>query len=213
MGLRAGTIEHLNVCDGKGNVTGTAPYLGYGDIHFPLGKCSGPFDGPPGIKLRATGGSEGKYVFVQILNSDSRTYTHTDGTSYTCGPTEGLDGAYPFPGVDPALPAISYDGPQMPLPNSYTTGTRSFLATMYLLWQPEQLKSTATPSIPVPIGRQQWQFGAKTYQEPPINSGRWQKPITTGHGDVGAFVTAQAGDPSYGYPQWDNVADPNNCNN
>ena len=142
-------------------------------------------------------------MFVQLISSDSRTYTNPAGGSYTCGPTSGLDKHYPFPGVYPNNPSVAYDGPNMPLPDIYATGERNFEASMYLLWQPDQLKQTATPSIPVPIGSQQWRFVATTDQKLPIGKGKWLKPTTTAHGDDGGFVPAQAADNSlYGYPLW-----------
>jgi hypothetical protein len=205
-----GTIEQLNTCGTNGAVNGTAPYLGYGDLHYPLGVCTGKQDGTPGIELEATEGSGGTHVFVQLINADSRTYTYPTGGGFTCGPYSGLDTAYPYQGLLSADKAE--DGPQMPLPAPYATGARNFNATMYLLWQPPQLRGTGLASIPVPIGYQQWQFAAITTQKLPIGSDKWKEPATTAHGDIGGFVPSQSTDPSYGYPSWTHKAK-NGCTN
>jgi hypothetical protein len=198
----SGTIEHLTVCDADGKATNeTAPWMGYGDEYYPPGKCSGGFLGHPGIIFTASGGSSnGTYVFVQLIDSDLTTFSYPTGASFTTPGTPGLDGSYPYPKM-PDSPNKASDGPKTGLPEIYETVGRKFNATMYLLWQPGQLKSASAPSIPVPIGYQEWQFDASTKQMKP---GKWQKPDTTGHGDVGKFQYSTANDPNTwdGYPQW-----------
>jgi hypothetical protein len=79
---------------------------------------------------------------------------------------------------------------------------------MYLLWQPGQLSSSGTPSIPVPIGYQYWNFVASAFQDPPIGNDHWNKHTTlTASGDDGeGFEPAQATDNAvYGYPQWNSI--------
>ncbi len=203
------TIENLNLCTMNNT---TAPYLGYGDLSGPAPGCPGQQSGTVGIRLPASGESAGKYVFVQVINADFSTYTQQAPSGggptlppYICGPHAGLDKAYPFPGVYPKSPWIAYDGPQIPLPPTYATGTRNFYASMYLLWQPDQLSGTSTKSIPVPIGYQDWQFIATAIQKPPIGKDRWRTDRTpTASGDYGGgFVPATPYDNAiYGYPQW-----------
>lgn len=211
------SIENLNVCDDSRTVNGTAPWLGYGNLYYPPRRCTGTFDGTPGIRLRASGGSDGKYLFAQIINSDSRNYTNSNGGIISCGPTSGLDKHYPFPGVYQNSPSIAYDGPQIPLMNNYISASRSFNATMYLLWQPDQLSGTATKSIPVPIGYQIWQFGATADGVQGRREWRWRDPTFTpsnAHGGIDGFMHSTSGDPNTwdGYPQWDNITS-TGCNN
>lgn len=187
------TIEHLTDC-----TTNTkSPYLGYGDLSGPAPGC-GAQSGTPGIKLTASGASGGKYVFVQLIDADSRTYTSSAG-SYTCTTSPNLDTKFPYPPYTNE-PNVAPDGPQMPLPSPDLSGQRDFLATMYLLWQPDKLNGATKPSIPVPIGHQQWQFKAITDQKKPIGNGKWEKPTLNAHGDTGGYVPSQDTDNLYGYP-------------
>jgi hypothetical protein len=72
---------------------------------------------------------------------------------------------------------------------------------MYLLWQPDQLRGATQPSIPVPIGHQQWRFKATTDQKPPIGKEKWEKPTLMEHGVTDGYVPSQATDNQlYGYP-------------
>jgi hypothetical protein len=203
-----GTIDYLKVCNQKAKEA----HMFYGDLNYLPGKCSGKYEGTPGITLTASGASGGNYVFVQVIKSD--TLTWNGPTPYSCGPYEVvLDQAYPFPGVNADAPSVAYDGPGMSLPSKYTQGQRDFDATMYLLWQPDQLSSTATASIPVPIGHQEWHFAATTDQKQPIGKGKWTKPDTTAHGDEGGYQASQATDNDlYGYPYWSGVSDISSCN-
>jgi hypothetical protein len=225
------TIEHLQDCDNKGKLKGDSPYLGYGDLAGPgpscldiwqqLGIIPLPQSGPVGIKLPASGASGGKYFFVQIVDADFSTYTYplpagggSPPTPNVCGPHDGLDKKYPFPGVnDFNSPKYAYDGPEMPLPYTFATGTRNFFATMYLLWQPGQLSGTGAESIPVPMGYQDWQFIATASQKTPMGSDRWKTNRTpTVSGDQGeGFVASTPYDNAiYGYPQWSHVSS-NDC--
>jgi hypothetical protein len=137
-------------------------------------------------------------VFAQIVNADINEYTHAIGPSPTfCGVHDGLDKSFPFLGVEKAHPQVAYDGPQMPLFSNSLTGTRTFHASMYLLWQSDEPKS-----IPVPIGHQDWQFVATAIQNA---KGKWEKHgVLTASGDEGeGFVPSTPYDNAiYGYPQW-----------
>jgi hypothetical protein len=203
-----GKVNKLAVCGQKAKES----FMFYGDLNYLPVKCSGSYMGPPGINLTASGASGGKYMFVQVIQSD--TLTWNGSTPHSCGPYQMvLDGHYPFPGVYPNAPSVAYDGPGMSLPNKYTSGKRDFDATMYLLWQPDQLSGTATASIPVPIGHQEWHFVATTEQNPPIGKGKWEKPDTTSHGDNGGYQASQATDnDQYGYPSWNGISDISSCN-
>jgi hypothetical protein len=202
------SIEQLNFCM-KNNQK--RPYLGYGDLSGPAPGCRGNLDGTVGITLTASGASGGKYVFVQVVDIDFSSYTSPVPAGgglplppRICGPHAGLDGQYPYKDVYRGAP-IAYDGPQMPLPKEYAAGTRNFHATMYLLWQPDQLRSTATASIPVPIGHQDWNFIATAFQKSPTGKDKWEtNSAPTASGDEGeGFVPATPYDNGlYGYPLW-----------
>lgn len=203
-----GKVNELAICGQKAKEA----YMFYGDLYYALGKCAPPYVGREGIDLNASGASGGKNVFVQVIQSDTLTWNGT--TPYSCGPYQMvLDGAYPFPGVNNVkMPTFAYDGPGMSLPNKYTSGKRDFDAIMYLLWQPDQLSGTATASIPVPIGHQEWHFVATTDQEQPIGKGKWEKADTTAHGDNGGYQPSQATDnDQYGYPHWHDVSPISEC--
>lgn len=196
------TIEQLVDCTDNNTAS---PYLGYGDIRGPAPGCPGVRTGTPGIRLTASGASGGSYVFVQLIDADSRTYTGSAG-NFSCTTAANLDTGFPYP-PEPNSPNIASDGPQMPLPPAYLSGERNFLATMYLLWQPSQLRGTSTASIPVPIGHQQWTFVALTDQKQPIGRGKWTKPTLTAHGDTGAYASSQDTDNNlHGYPIWTALA-------
>jgi hypothetical protein len=202
-------IESLNVCMMNNQ---KRPYLGYGDLSGPAPGCPGSPDGTMGVRLTASGASGGKYVFVQVIDADFSVYTSpapaggdTPPAPRICGPHAGLDGQYPYRDVYRDAP-IAYDGPQMPLGRDYATGTRNFHATMYLLWQPDQLSGTDTESIPIPIRHQDWQFIGTAVQKPPIGNDKWKTDRTpTASGDQGeGFVQATPYDNAlYGYPLWE----------
>lgn len=205
----AGKVNKLAVCGQKQRDA----YLFYGNLNYPPGKCSPPYTGLEGIDLTASGANGGTYVFAQVISSDTLSWGGT--TPFQCGPYANvLDGEFPFAGVRPSqlAPTSAHDGPGMELPNQYSSGERNFDAVMYLLWKPAQLKGTSTASIPVPIGYQEWHFIATTEQEAPIGRGKWKKPVTTAHGDVGPFQPSQPTDNAlYGYPMWSGVAGIGSC--
>lgn len=132
------------------------------------------------------------------MNADTIGFTHATGPSPTfCGSHAGLDGGYPFKGVEGQNHEIAYDGPQMELYPNDLTGTRTFHASLYLLWQPD-----APKSIPVPIGRQDWQFVATAVRN---EKDKWEKRgmLTASGDEKEGFVPSTPDDNAiYGYPQW-----------
>ena len=152
-----------------------------------MGGCPGAYTGTPGITFTPAGTppGSGNFVLVQLINSDSVSYQRQAGT-LTCSFNSGLDTQYPYP----LSGGKATDAPFTPLPPIYTTASRSFNATMYLMWQ-----SSLNNSIPVPLLYSQWQFSGSTTQ----SSGTWAKP--TGSGTVGSPT------PSNGsYPAWSAIA-------
>jgi len=206
-----GRVNELPVCGQRQRMA----HLFYGDLHYQAG-CTPPYRGPVGIELTPSGGESGIYKFVQVLPPPGDTLSWDGPRPFQCGPyVNALDHSYPFPGVrpiPPAAPTMAYDGPGQSLPNIYSSGTRDFHATMYLLWQPPQLTGTGAASIPVPIGYQQWQFGATADQEAPIGRGKWQQPVTNAAGAVGRFIPSTEDDNAkYGYPVWGDVSGIESC--
>jgi hypothetical protein len=204
------SIEHLEICDENGNIdkkAGKETDMGYGDVSGPGPTCplSLQQTGTPGIKLIASGASGGKYVFVQLIDSDSRTYTSSAG-SYTCTKSANLDKHFPYlPYKDE--PNVAPDGPEIPLPSSYKDANRDFHATMYLLWQPDKLSGASANPIPVPIGYQKWQFKAATEQKSPVGGGQWKNPSLELHGTDGSYQPSQQSDNAlFGYPVFNDVS-------
>jgi len=182
------TVDNLTGCPAQP----AGPYLVYGNVKGPAPGCPGATTGTPGIVFDVSKygqPSAGTFSWVQLIGSDTTTDTHSDGTKITCTTSAGIDLSYPY-GSHPT-PTTANDAPQAPLPTTFATVSRSFVATMYPLWT-----SNMPSSIPVPIGNQGWQFSGQTTQI----AGKWQKP--TGNGTVKAFTPANGSQPNKGYPSW-----------
>jgi hypothetical protein len=185
-----GTLS-INTLTGCSQQSG-GPYLVYGSVSGPAPGCTGTTTGQAGILFTNPSGTQpsggGSFSFVQLINSDTRSYSSNAG-SLTCSHSAGLDGQYPYAGQASATSAT--DAPEAPLPSTYTSASRSFNATMYLMWTSSQVNS-----IPVPLVYQTWQFSGSTTQ----SNGTWGTPSGSG-GPVGG-VTATNGS----YPTWGNIA-------
>jgi hypothetical protein len=181
-------IDTLTGCAGNPS----SPYLVFGDISGPVVGCPGTYTGNPGIAFSppTTATPTGAFFFVQLVTGDYLNYN-----SLTCTATPGLDGAYPY--QSKTGQAVN-DAPFAPLPSVYTSLTRSFGATMYLMWQ-----SSTHGSIPVPIGSVPWSFSSTTSQ----SGGVWSTP--NNGGTAGAFAVAYT---TSGYPTWTGLAVPANQN-
>lgn len=198
-GLSSGTDTATSPYGGKlaiDTLTGCSsqvggPYLVYGNVAGPAPGCSGTTTGTPGILFTASGTQpgSGNYSFVQLLTGDTTVDTNSSGGKITCTTSVGIDQAYPY-GSHPT-PTTANDAPEAPLPSTYVTVTRTFNATMYLLWQ-----STTTSSIPVPIGYQSWSFSGTGTQ----SKGKWT-PSGSG-GPSGSFTAATGTQANKGYPSW-----------
>jgi hypothetical protein len=153
------TIDQLIPCvDGK-KPTGagpfpTSPFLVYGDITG--WGCIALYPGSTfGITFQPSGApSGGTYSYMQLINSDTRTQN-----TISCTSSQGIDGTYPYNGFIPGTnPPQAEDAPGLPLPSGYIV-SRSFNATMFLMWT-----SNVANSIPVPIGYQTWGFSGSAKQ-------------------------------------------------
>ncbi|MFY9852699.1 MAG: hypothetical protein WAK26_02330 [Terracidiphilus sp.] len=206
-------IDDLTGCD----LDPGGPTLVYGDIQGPTGPCSTPTNlpfGTPGITFYPAGTppGAGNYLFAQLIGSDVAVDSRSGATT-TCTDIPGVDGTYPY--QHQINPPSTSDSPETPLPSTYTTVTRNFNATMYLLWQ-----STATAnSIPVPLGYIPWTFNgvatnSGTAQAPAWTASGAGAPISGNGAAGGAFVPADPTQPNLGIPIWSGPAVPSaNCTN
>jgi hypothetical protein len=182
-------INTLAACDGVGGGT----YLVYGNVYGQPNPC--PYNGTPGITFYPYGSppNTGNMFFVQVVNSNDVKYLIGDVIKIACMDRPGLDGDYPYQGLNPT--SVSDAPPQIIIP-TYTTLTRTFSATMYLFWQ-----STSTAgSIPVPLAYIPWTFSADAN----LVGGTWTAggggaPVLNNSGQSNLSDPSQ---PNYGYPTW-----------
>jgi hypothetical protein len=156
--------------------------------------------------------NSGAYSWAQILKQDQLTLRTGGNSNPICNPLSGvpaLDLNYPYGALtttnvpndtatdNPISPLISSSG------SPYYETTRSFSATMYLLWNP-----TSTGSIPVPLASMDWQFKADA-----INTGMAQQNGTQFilgcqyASGAACHVTIPSQEANQGYPTWGAVAD------
>jgi hypothetical protein len=180
------------------------PYLEYGNIsgfEFP---CLGTTTGnPQGIIFTPPPSSSGSYSFVQLISKDTTTYTFGKNV-LSCPTIPGLDDRYPYPLAPPNFDK-TWDYPGVKLVPSESKVSRTFKATMYLLW-----KSSKTGAIPVPIGSQNWTIAqGRTTNSGYPTSQNWTPPVWNSLGENGDpvdYVTSAPSNPSYGYPTWNGPA-------
>lgn len=189
-------IKTLGPCSG-----GTpGPAMVFGSISGPNAGCT--YSGLAGIDFTPPGatGPAGNFFFVQLVTGDTVIYSRT-GATLTCTGTNtpGLDADYPYQNK---FNQLVNDAPFSFLPGTYTTSSRDFSATMYLMWQ-----SNNPGSIPVPMGSVAWGFSGSTSQ-PQANSGNWSAP--SGSGSAQTFAPASSPN---SFPQWTGVEGnaSNNC--
>lgn len=184
------TIDNLTGCSQQSG----GPYLVYGNVTGPVPGCTGTTTGTAGISFTPVGTQPagGSFSFVQLISGDTTTYSGTSGT-LTCSYNPGLDTADPYAA---ASSGVATDAPEAPLLSTYLTASRSFNATMYLMWKPNLANS-----IRVPLGYQAWQFSGSTAQ----SGGQWSNP-TGGGGPTGGFVVGSPSQGSDGYPTWSSIA-------
>jgi len=184
-------IANLSACSGFS----AGPYLIYatgatGSACSLSATTSGiTFNTPAGYS-NTSGGS---FVIGQLVSYDTLT---GGGTSY--GP--GVDAPWPYGGD--ILP--NDDNPWIYLLSTYRTVTRSFQATMFLLWQ-----SSTANSIPAPLGYQTWQLSGTASCSASCGSASNWTVTSSSAGLVGSFTVSNASQSSvgnntlmYGYPTW-----------
>ena len=179
---------------------------GYDDAVCP--DLGGEIGNPPGIKFTMPeASSSGNYSFVQLVKQSTTTYSEGKNGTLSCPTKPGLDGArgYPYP----LLPGTDYtnDSPDVQLETFYSKVSRTFKATMYLMWT-----SNISGSIPVPISSQSWQFtqaSSRNSGYPTFQS--WTQPVWNligADGDPVDYVQTAPSQPPYGYPTWTGLATP-----
>jgi len=200
------TIDSLQPCGG-----GTLePVMVYGNITGTV--CVANNGGTWGIYFVPSGApSGGTYSYVQLLNTDTTTYTPATGSAMVCPTSQGVDTSYPYKGIIPSTnPPQALDAPGVPLPSqSYPTVNRSFTATMFLLWT-----SSLANSITVPLGYQSWGFNGTAKCTTSCGTvSNWAATTNGTPGTIGSFTTSTASQTSDGYttlkdgyPQWSTVA-------
>lgn len=172
-------LQYLQFIQGAGGTickeTGTAPGIS--------------FTGSVG--KQPTGGGAMSWVQV-LLNNQVISTTPAGSTTSNAG--TGLDNTYPYKA---AQGANAQDSPASSLPSGLTSLERQFTAQMFTMWT----SSSASSSIPVPLGYIQWQLDGTAV----FSNNKWSVSGTS-TGTANKFHKATASDPSYGYPTWTSVA-------
>ena len=167
--------------------------------------------GTVGISLTATSNlpqnNAGAYSWAQLLSSDHINLLSNAGISQSCDTFIGgpvLDNKYPYgtPGANLFTKTVANDvvtdGPRITLGSNFVEESRSFLATMYLLWS-AQLPN----AIPVPLASITWSMtgdAINTLVTQPNNT-NW----ALGCGQSASnpcHVSVPSADPGSGYPTW-----------
>jgi len=205
-----------------------APFVGTDLGSFNIGACPGNSLPPPtvclnlgtppatpedpptqaGITFSASAtlpvSNPGNYQWVQLISKDSVVLVTGRG-QYTCPARTGLDSTYPYENVNPVS-----DSPAAPLQSVASQETRTFSATMYLMWNPA-LPSGCTPpqpsgemgncsSIMVPLGSVSWQFTGAASKPPTSNQWTLNDPSSTIN--ASPFVPFMNED---AFPQWNSL--------
>jgi hypothetical protein len=180
-----------------GNITGTI--------------CLANAGGTWGISFVPSGApAGGNYSYIQLINSDTITYTKTGGSVYTCTHNQAIDQAYPYRGIIPnTVPPQALDAPGVGLPSTYNTVNRSFNATMFLMWT-----SALANSIPVTIGFQTWTFNGTANCTTSCGSiSNWTATTNGSPGPTGTFTQSNGTQTTDGYsalvdgyPIWSGVS-------
>lgn len=177
------TISTLTDCTTGAKVKWLAFGIISGTTCAPTGTPGITFTGS--VKQQPAGG--GNLSWVQLVTNNQIT---VNGTGYNCG--TGLDNFYPLP---PPLPPT--DSPSSGLAGTDTEDTRTFSASMYLLWT-----SSVASSIPVPIGYVSWGYFGDAVQN--MTKHTWS--LKSSNKTTPVFYSSLPSQPFDGYPTWNTVA-------
>ncbi len=175
-----------------------------------------------GIVLQATGtlpSNPGTYTWVQLLNTDHVEYLDTAGVKKSCviPGSNPLDNVYPYSSgaANSSAGFLTGDSPATPL--AYKELAQTFIATMYLLWDPtldamgQSTCSAAsvtqagvpTPSncasIPVPIGSIGWKWKGDVIDTLQAQSNGTDYTLSCGTKAPSGWVSSSS------YPVWQSV--------
>jgi hypothetical protein len=129
----------------------------------------------------------GQFVWGQVIDGTQHGYFQ-DGKETICDALSGLDNAFPY-NVHPGVHEVT-DNPRISITGDISAWD-SFLASMYVFWQPN-----TEHSIPVPLGNVFW--GVDNMYAA-YSGGAWQTPIYTLQDPI-VFS------PNTAYPLWFSVA-------
>jgi hypothetical protein len=180
------------------------PYMEYGNISGYESPCPGTTTGnPQGIIFTPPTPSGGTYSFAQLIQKDTTIYSFGKNV-LSCPTIPGLDAVYPYPKPPPDYNE-TWDYPSVKLWQFESRVSRTFNATMYLLW-----KSSIPNSIPVPIGSQKWTIAqGRTRNSGYPTDQKWAQPVWNAlgkNGDLVNYVKTAPSTSPYGYPTWNGRA-------
>jgi hypothetical protein len=138
-------------------------------------------------------GYSNNFFWTQINASDTKVETLNNNTSTTCYPATVPAGGDPFLDTKYKLSTTNTwnDNPSSPLNSStFKELTRSFSATVYLMWDPGLLNS-----VPVPLGSVSWQWAGDAI----YHGTSWTVKSSSS--------SANLFQPSSAYPQWTRYSD------
>jgi hypothetical protein len=190
---------------------------------------------PPqdGIRFVAPGsaslpsGNQGQYQWVQLINSEQNIFMNSGGIG-TCsgftGPAgvDEIDQFYPYGALGTVTTTggitndTATDSPHTTIKSSIGEWQRSFSATMYLRWKPNQDNPACTAGdaciIPVPLGSASWRYsGCAINAKTPQNSNFTHTNLIKScpqDPQTPQTVVFQSSAPgpgnSFGYKQWTN---------
>ncbi|MGD0938206.1 MAG: hypothetical protein ABR905_00755, partial [Terracidiphilus sp.] len=171
-------IGNFGPCVIKGMTYPATVQLVYGSLT--KGTCLSRTGGLPGITFYPPTGyssdSDGLYTLIQLINSDV-----TSG-DYNESFVDLLDTSDPYAAF---LGQIN-DSPSVILHPGYRNIQRTMTATSFLMWQPPP------PSIPVPLGYQQWTFSGSANCESSCDlATQWTAHTNLPTGKLGGFKKSE----------------------
>ena len=183
-------------------------YMSFGTVVVPTANCAlEPSE--YGIAFEANQAPDsGKFEWVQIITSDILTGSSPNGVNPKYRDT-GLDQFYPYITVDTSWTSVA-DAPTISLNTAALTNeTRTFSATMYLLWtgNANDFKGQDPNYIDVPIGYVTWSISGtadnNTTATPP-----WSLDTNQGSTTATFAKSTDDGTATHGLPVWSTVAYP-----
>ena len=178
------TSATVTVNTGQEDIT-PGLFLAFGGVPTNIGISFAASATPPS-------GYSNSFEWVQLITHDVSLLTPSSGAAVlTCTPTTqpvantgtGLDTEFPY-----ATGSTTNDNPRIGLSATYKEISRSFTATMYLLWN-----SGLSNSIPIPLGYVAWQSNGDAVL---TNSGSNTWSLKSGSGSSNSFQTSSS------LPQW-----------